>query len=208
MDLLNMDIMWRAIRSSQPGFSVEDVAMLSEVNMAEAEEYVLFLLESGFLRRHGADRFATTTSARETIVPPRPCQVEVVELKVRLETGKPPVLLQESTPRAKERYLAAEGVRPTRRSAKVKSRVTLRDRMWAALEHLDTFTRPQLAEAAGVPNTSADDYVKTLLRACQIVEVVPRRGNQPAAYRLAIPWAVERPSHPDLRPRRKEDDHA
>ena len=71
--------MWRALRSSKPGFSVADIARISGASYSHACKYLQFLRDEGAVKQHGRDAntilYRLAASARErkdAPLPPRP----------------------------------------------------------------------------------------------------------------------------------------
>ncbi len=60
---------WRAIRAKQPGFSCSDLAVVASAGANHVQSYVRWLVEEGYLRRHGKDGntvlYVATGTARE-----------------------------------------------------------------------------------------------------------------------------------------------
>ncbi len=67
---------WRAVRSSKPGFSFQDLARVTRASYSHCRKYGKWLLENGYLARHGATGntalYRTTMQARETLQTPYP----------------------------------------------------------------------------------------------------------------------------------------
>lgn len=69
---------WRAIRSAKPGFSWTDIAQVSRVSYSHVRKYGQWLIEEGFVERHGCKGttflFRATLRAAETVETPYPPQ--------------------------------------------------------------------------------------------------------------------------------------
>lgn len=69
---------WRAIRSAKPGFSWTSIAQVSRVSYTHVRKYGQWLLDEGFVERHGRDGathlFRATLRAKDTVNTPFPPQ--------------------------------------------------------------------------------------------------------------------------------------
>jgi hypothetical protein len=67
---------WRAIRSAKPGFTLQDIALVTRVSYSHVRKYSNFLIETGFLAKHGKQgntrKYRATNLARETRETPYP----------------------------------------------------------------------------------------------------------------------------------------
>lgn len=67
---------WRAIRSAKPGFSWDGLSEVSRVSYTHIRKYGKWLLEEGYLERHGCKGtthlFRATALARDTVETPYP----------------------------------------------------------------------------------------------------------------------------------------
>lgn len=67
---------WRAIRSDKPGFTLQNIALLTRVSYSHVRKYANFLEDAGFIARHGMDgqrrRWRATQLAQDTPEAPYP----------------------------------------------------------------------------------------------------------------------------------------
>ncbi len=67
---------WRAIRSEKPGFTLQDIALVTRVSYSHVRKYSNFLEEAGYLARHGKDgqrrKWRATQLAQDTPSAPYP----------------------------------------------------------------------------------------------------------------------------------------
>ena len=67
---------WRAIRSAKPGFTLQDIALVTRVSYSHVRKYSNFLEEAGFLARFGVDgqrrKWRATQLAQDTPAAPYP----------------------------------------------------------------------------------------------------------------------------------------
>lgn len=68
--------MWRAMTSASTGFAVQDIARISGACLSHASKYITFLVDEGYLRRHGkrgqSRLYRGTATMRETVRAPMP----------------------------------------------------------------------------------------------------------------------------------------
>lgn len=71
--------MWRAIRSSRPGWTITDIAQISGATLSHAVKYCRYLEEDGYIKRHGTNGNSAlyrstikTAEQRNAPYPPRP----------------------------------------------------------------------------------------------------------------------------------------
>ena len=189
MDRPERERMWRVIGTSNPGWSMHDVARIAGVGVQQAVDYCAWLESAGYVKPHALGRWRATQAARSTLAAPSPDGQERISLELVLDTASGEVrLLRESTPGA---WLRVQKAFAQPGSLRGIESDTARDRMWAGVREMRRFTRKQLAGATGCAKGAVADYVRLLCLSGLLVEV--GRTGQQAIYELKQDPGPQRP---------------
>jgi hypothetical protein len=196
---MDRDAIWRAVRGQRPGWTVEDLAMITGAGEGEIREYVDELAQLGFVRAHGPGKYRTTQAAAEQLATPSLDGLERIELVVVLDhtTGKAR-LLRESRPGAWDQVRDPRQYRGKWLPAGQAQNG--RDRLWAAIRARTQFTRKELQADTGCSASSVGEYVHLLLQH-KIIKRDNRTGE--AEYQLVRDLGPTRPATPDIARKRR-----
>jgi hypothetical protein len=193
------DAIWRAVRAERPGWTVEDLALITGAEEDEIRAYVGDLAGLGFVRAHGPGRYRTCAAAAEQLATPSLDGLERIELVVVLDHGTGTArLLQESRPGAWEQVRDPRRYRGKWLPAGQEQNG--RDRMWAAIRVRIRFTRKELQADTACSASSVGEYVHLLLQH-RIIKRVNRVGE--AEYQLVRDLGPTRPATPDIARKRR-----